>query len=182
MKKIISLTENDLARIIRRVINEQTTTGTTQQTTTDTLTLENIGQQFNKLVFSGVEYRGYVGGEKLSGVIVLTSEFSEMSKRNNWKYPERIDINFSSAKKIIITPDLENSAKENKVVFGNPLKSDYSKITFKSISQESGLFGEIPSGKIQSNSILIRCTQGADTLFIYKSPDNNWNYVNITYS
>jgi hypothetical protein len=156
--------------------------GLYEQTTTDTLTLENIGQQFNELVFSGMEYRGSVGGERLSGVIVLTSEFSEMNKRNNWNRPERIDINFSSAKKMIITPDLENLAKEKKIVLGNPLKSDYSKITFTSISQEAGLFGEIPSGKIQSNSILIRCTQGADTLFIYKSPDNNWNYVNITYS
>lgn len=156
--------------------------GLYEQSTTDTLTLENIGQQFKKLVFSGMEYRGSVGGERLSGVIVLTNEFSEMNKRNNWNRPERIDINFSSAKKIKITPDLENWSKEKKVVLGNPLKSDYSKITFTSISQEAGLFGEIPSGKIQSNSILIRCTQGADTLFIYKSPDNNWNYVNITYS
>ena len=109
-------------------------------------------------------------------------EYHILNKRNNWNRPERIDINFSSAKKMIITPDLENLAKEKKIVLGNPLKSDYSKITFTSISQEAGLFGEIPSGKIQSNSILIRCTQGADTLFIYKSPDNNWNYVNITYS
>lgn len=156
--------------------------GLYEQTTTDTLTLENIGEQFNKLVFSGMEYRGYVGGESLSGVIVLTSEFSEMNKKNNWNRPERIDINFSLAKKIIITPDLEKLSKENKVVLGNPVKSDYSKITFTSIDQEAGLFGEIPSGKIQSNSILIRCTQGNETLFIYKSPDNNWNYVNITYS
>jgi hypothetical protein len=156
--------------------------GLYEQTTTDTLTLENIDQQINKLVFLNMEYRGYVGGERLSGTIVLTSEFSGMNTKYNWKRPERIDINFSSAKKIIITPDLENLAKEKKVVLGNPLKSDYSKITFTSISQEAGLFGEIPSGKIRLNSILIRCTQGDDTLFIYESPDNNWNYVNITYS
>jgi hypothetical protein len=162
---------------VKPLISEQTNT-------VDELTLENINEKFNKLVFPGMEYRGSVGGEKLTGVIVLTSEFSSMNKRNNWNYPESIDINFSSAKKIEVTPEIENKIKGSKISsLNNPVKSDFSKITFAIITQESGLFGnEISSGKVQSNSILIRCTQGADTLFIFKSIDNNWHYVNITYS
>ena len=152
-----------------------------EQITGSTLTLENINNSFNKIIFTGMVYRGNIGGETLKGVIVMDSESSSINKRNNWGRPERIDIDFTTAKKLEITPDIEAKAKEYGIVLTNPIRTDYNKIYFTYINQTAALFGEgIESGKIKNNSVLIRCVQGNETLFIFQSLDNSWYYVVVT--
>ena len=170
MKKVVRLTESDLTRIVKRVLMENE-----QQ---ETLTLQNINEQYKKLIHSEVKYRGYIGGDKLKGTIVLTSEFSEMSKRNNWNYPERIDTDFTLAKKLEITQDILDSAKSGGITVNHTIKSDYSAISFIYVNQDASLFKDCPTAKIKPQSILIKCKQGTDILFIFQSLDGNWYYIN----
>ena len=50
------------------------------------LKLSDLKKTANRDIWrTGIQYRGYIGGERLKGKIVMTSEFSEMSKKNGWK-------------------------------------------------------------------------------------------------
>jgi hypothetical protein len=158
-------------RLERRLLMEQSS---------PQLTLDNINSSLNKIIYGDITYRGYIGGTNLKGVIVMTSEFSEINKRNNWNRPERIDTDFSKAKPLTVTQELQDVAKSNNITVDTNVKNDYEKIYFTYISQATALFGDkINEGKVKQQSVLIRCKSGSEILFIFQSAiDGNWYYVN----
>jgi len=145
------------------------------------LTLDNINSSLNKIIYGDITYRGDIGGTNLEGVIVMTSEFSEINKSNNWNRPERIETDFSKAKPLTVTQEIQDVAKGHNMTVNTNVKSDYEKITFMYISQATPLFGDkINEGKVKQKSVLIKCKVGSEILFIFQSEiDSNWYYVNI---
>jgi hypothetical protein len=171
MKKIIKLTESDLARIVKRVIMEQNTTE---------LTLDNINSSLNKIIYSDITYSGHIGGTSLKGEIVMTSEFSTINKENNWNRPERIETDFFKAKPLTVTQELQDAAKGYNITVNTNVNSDYEKINFIYVTQETAIFGvNVKEGKVKQQSVIIRCRTGNEILFIFQSErDSNWYHIN----
>jgi hypothetical protein len=151
----------------------------TEENQESSISLSNINELYNKIVYEGTEYRGSIG-TSLKGVIVMTYEFSEMNKRNNWNRPERINVDFSSAKPLEISEELTNITKSKSLTLNHNIKSDYGKINFIYLSNTASLFGETAKeGKIKSGSVLVKCKQGQEILFIYQDlNDGLWYYIN----
>jgi hypothetical protein len=171
MKKVVILTESDLVRLVKRVIQEETGT--------PTITLDNPNEVLNKLIFDGMIYQVYFKNG-LVGAIYMLGESASMAERNNWNYPTMINVDFSKAKPLKITQGIIDTAKKDGDNVNTNIQNRYEKIYFTKMTKEAGLFGDINEGKVKSDSLLIRCKIGDEMLFIYQSIDNNWYYVTLT--